>query len=151
MLGSTGVVIRVFSGSAGAHQTARFTSGQRRLRSEPEAKKQLAGVNALFGARASGAPLDLAYESLAGRSAPRATVKAELADWLTECEGSTSPETLELYGTIAEAFATHLGAGDNGPMLDAVTPEHIREFMTQRRAKRNASTVNLERKILAGC
>ncbi len=117
--------------------------------SEPEARKQLAGVNALFGARASGAPLDLAYESLAGRSAPRVPVKAELADWLTECEGSTSTETLERYGTIAEAFATHLGAGDNGPMLDAVTPEHIRQFMTQRRAVRNASTINLERKILA--
>lgn len=33
-------------------------------------------------------------------------------------------------------------------MLDAVTLEHIREFLTQRGAIRNARTINLERKIL---
>ena len=114
-----------------------------------DAEKQLAGVNALFGARASEAPLDAVYASLAGRAASRVTVKAALADWLTECEGSTSPETLARYQTIADAFASHLGVSDRGPMLDAVTPEHIREFLTQRRAARNSSTVNLERKILA--
>lgn len=113
------------------------------------AAQQLAGVNALFGARASGAPLDAVYESLAQRTTPRVTVTAALADWLAECEGSTSPETLERYQTIADAFAAHLGASDTGPLLDAVTPEHVRAFLTQRRAARNASTVNLERKILA--
>lgn len=114
-----------------------------------QAEKQLAGVNALFGARTSEAPLDAVYASLAGRAASRVTVKAALADWLTECEGSTSPETLERYQTIADAFAAHLGVSEQGPLLDAVTPEHIRSFLTHRRAARNSSTVNLERKILA--
>lgn len=114
-----------------------------------DAQKQLAGVKALFAARASGAPLDAVYASLSNRTAPQVTVKAALADWLTECEGSTAPETLERYTTIGDAFAAHLGASDKGPMLDAVTPEHVREFLNARRAARNSSTVNLERKILA--
>lgn len=113
------------------------------------AKKQLAGVCALFETHKAGSLSQEVYESLTGRTSLKMTVKAALADWMTECEGSTSPETSERYQTIADAFAAHLGVSDKGPLLDAVTPEHVREFMTQRRAIRNASTVNLERKILA--
>ncbi len=114
-----------------------------------EAAKQLATVHALFESHKAGSLNQAVFESLTGRTAPKVTVKSALADWLTECEGSTSPETLERYQTIADAFATHIGVSEKGPMLDAVTPEHIREFLTQRRAARNSSTVNLERKILA--
>ena len=114
-----------------------------------EAKKQLAGVCALFETHKAGSLSQEVYESLTGRTSPKMTVKAALADWLTECEGSTSQGTLERYTTIAAAFAAHIGATDKGPLLDDVTPEHIREFLNSRRAIRNASTVNLERKILA--
>jgi len=116
---------------------------------EADARKHLAAVESLFSARASGAPLDEVYASLSPRTKPRPTVKAALRDWLTECEGSTATETLGRYQTIADAFSNHLGAGEHGPMLDAVTSEHIREFLTKRRAGRNASTINLERKILS--
>lgn len=114
-----------------------------------EAQKHLAAAEAMFQAKRSGAPLDAVYESLTSRTAPRLTVKSALADWLTECEGATAPDTRERYRATADAFAAHLGASDTGPMLDGITPEHVRAFLTQRRAARNASTVNLERKILA--
>ena len=126
---------------------ARFKSTK--CEQEADARKHLAAVDSLFSARASGAPLDEVYASLSPRTTPRPTFKAALHNWLTECEGSTSAETLGRYRTIADAFANHLGAGDHGPMLDAVTPEHIREFLTKRRVIRNASTINLERKILS--
>lgn len=113
-----------------------------------EAEKQLAAVEALFSARASGAVLADVYASLTGQATPRVTVKAALADWLTECEGANAVKTQERYRAVADAFATHLGAGDKGPMLDAVTTEHVRSFLTQRRATRSASTVNTERKFL---
>lgn len=120
-----------------------------RCQDRTEAQKQLAGVEALFSAHRSEAPLEAVYLSLAGRATPRVTVKAALADWLTECEGSNAVNTQERYGALAEAFAAHLGASDKGPMLDAISTEHVRTFLTQRRASRSASTVNSERKFLS--
>ena len=114
-----------------------------------EAQKQLAGVQALFSARASGAVLADVYASLTGQATPRLTVKAALADWETECQGANAPNTQDRYRGLADAFAAHLGASDKGPMLDEVTTEHVRAFLTQRRATRSASTVNTERKFLS--
>ncbi len=116
---------------------------------EAEAKKQLAAVESLFAAQRSGAALEAVYESLSQRTRPRVTVKAALASWMTECESSTAPDTLTRYRTLADAFALHLGAGDKGPMLDAITSDHIRQFQDSRRASRSASTMNLERQLLS--
>ena len=100
----------------------RSTKGQDRA----EPQKQLSGVGALFSAHRSESPLEAVYLSLAGRATPRVTLKAALADWVTECEGSNAVNTQERYGALAEAFAAHLGASDKGPMLDATTTEHVR-------------------------
>lgn len=116
---------------------------------EAEAKKQLAAVESLFAAQRSGAALEAVYESLSQRTRPRVTLKAALSSWMTECESSTAPDTLTRYRTLADAFALHLGAGDTGPMLDAVTSDHIRQFQDSRRASRSASTMNLERQLLS--
>lgn len=114
-----------------------------------EAQKQLAAVDALRSAKASGASLDAVYQSMSQRSRPRVTVKAALASWMTECESSTTPETMARYRTVADGFSAFLGAGDKGPMVEDVTPEQIRQFLKQRRAARSGSTLNLERKILS--
>ena len=112
-----------------------------------EALKQLAGVRALHESQRAGALSLAVYESLTGIIAPKVTLKAALADWLTECEGSTSPGTLSRYATVAAAFEAHLGGGKDA-LVGEVTPSHIRTFLGQRRATRGASTLNLERKIL---
>ncbi len=120
-----------------------------KCKEKADAQKQLAAADSLRSAKASGASLDAVYQSLSQRSTPRATVKAALAGWMTECESSTAPGTMARYRTVADAFATFLGAGDKGPMVDEVTPEQIRQFIHQRRAARSRSTLSLERKILS--
>ena len=120
-----------------------------KCRSKADAQRQLAAVDTLSSAKASGASLDAVYQSMSQRSRPRVTVKAALVSWMTECESSTTPETMARYRTVADGFATFLGAGDKGPMVEEVTPEQIRQFLNQRRAARSGSTLNLERKILS--
>ena len=120
-----------------------------KCQAKADAQRQLAAADSLRSAKASGASLDAVYQSLSQRSRPRVTVKAALASWMAECESSTTPETLTRYRTVADGFAAFLGAGDNGPMVEEVTSEQIRQFLNQRRAARSGSTLNLERKILS--
>jgi integrase len=113
-----------------------------------EAQKELAKVRAMFEARRAGSLTQEVFESLTGRTIPKKSLVSELDDWIAECERTTSHETVERYRTIAEAFKEFSGATERGPLLYDVTSEHVRTFLSQRREKRGATTVNLERKIL---
>jgi len=120
-----------------------------KCRAKAEAMKQLAAVDTLISAKASGASLDAVYQSMAQRSRPRVTVKAAVASWMLECESSTTPETMARYRTVADGFCAFLGSSDKGPLVEEVTPEQIRQFLAHRRSARSSSTLNLERKILS--
>ncbi len=114
-----------------------------------EAERQLAQVRAMFEShKAKSLSLDV-YESLTGRSLPKKSLDDALQDWLDECQSTTSHETAERYRTVADAFRESLGANENWPLLSDITAEHIRTFLVGRRKNRDASTVNLERKILS--
>ena len=120
-----------------------------KCRAKTDAQKQLAAVDALSLAKASGASLDAVYQSMSRRSRPRVTVKAAVASWMTECEASIAPFTLARYRTVADGFLAFLGAGEKGPLVEEVTPDQVRQFLAHRRSARSASTLNLEKKILA--
>lgn len=113
-----------------------------------EAQRQLAQVHVMFEAHRAGSLTQEVFESLTGRAIPKKSLVAELDDWIAECERTTSHETVERYRTIAEAFKGFCGATERGPLLAEITSDHVRTFLSQRREKRGASTVNLERKIL---
>lgn len=113
-----------------------------------EAMKELAKVRAMFEAHRAGSLTQEVFESLTGRTIPKKSVVSELDDWIAECGRTTSHETVERYRSVADAFKEFTGATERGPLLSDVTSDHVRTFLSQRREKRGATTVNLERKIL---
>lgn len=88
-------------------------------------------------------------ESLTGKPLSQLSLKAALDDWLKECEGSTAPGTLQRYKVIADELTTFLEAAADKPLLRDVKTDELRAFLTAKRTKASAATVNLYRKILA--
>jgi integrase len=88
-------------------------------------------------------------EALTGKALSQLTLKSALEDWLNECKGSTSPGTLARYKSIADELSDYLKASAARPLLRDVGTDELRAFLTAKRAKASASTVNLTRRILS--
>ena len=88
-------------------------------------------------------------EALTGKALSRLSLKSSLDDWLKECEGATAPGTVERYRVVSSEFLEYLKAGADKPLLREVATDEIRGFLTAKRAKASAATVNLCRKILS--
>ncbi|MFN7141507.1 MAG: tyrosine-type recombinase/integrase [Limisphaerales bacterium] len=114
-----------------------------------KAEKKLAEFEFLEKAKRDGKLTQAFVESITARPMQHKTLKAALDEWLLECEGATSPQTVKKYRSIANEITDFLKATEKGPLLGDVETEEIRGFLTFKRSYVSANTVNQNRKVLS--
>jgi len=118
---------------------------------EAEAKKQLAACRAMEQAHAAGLPLESMFREFTKATAAAGqerTLRAEIADWIAEAKGTTSPATVARYRVIAEGFAGFLNANEKKPLLRDVKADHVRDYLADLLARKSIVTANQERRCL---
>lgn len=114
-----------------------------------EAERQLAAIEALNQAHRAGTALDEIYRALSGKGESVVTLRASVAAWLAEIDGTTAPSTLGKYRDTLDEFMKSMNATDSKPRVAEITSEHIRAHLAKLKLRLAPSTVNGYRKILS--
>ncbi|MFN7139987.1 MAG: tyrosine-type recombinase/integrase [Limisphaerales bacterium] len=117
--------------------------------SESEAKKQLAKHEATEAVKRANAITEEYIAAITGKKAPaKVTLSAYLKAWLKEAEQTTTKATVYKYNQLAREFSASVGAETTGILVEDITTEHIRDFISAKRATLAPGTVQGFHRIL---
>lgn len=114
-----------------------------------KAEQKLCELEFIEQAKRDGRLTQSFIESMTGARVPQVSLWTALEDWLTEAVASTSERTAQKYRSVAEAFREFLKASEGAPLLEDITSEEVRAYLSVKRTKTSASTVNQHRRIIS--
>lgn len=114
-----------------------------------DAEKELEKHATLEAARKAGALNQEFFQLVTGKKLERLSLDDFLKQWLEESEKEVAERTKLKYRQVVREFGEIVRRTSPGLLLQDLTPEHVSNFLTQKRSKSSATTVRGFRRILS--
>jgi len=128
----------------GGKQYLRSTGHTEREKAELEKQR----IDAMSIAKKTGTLTDEFFALLTGKAIPKISLEDYLSAWLKEAESFVMPASVNKYKQVVREFLAHTRAKETGLLVPDVTPDQVRDFLSEKRLKLSGATVAGFRRIL---